>query len=528
MTGDDATAVVGRVVELLQDLADVPIETLRSIAQESSVTHAVQLTEALLQLTPSGSSAGWLRCLLSELLFIAGRPADSVATVSALPQGAVAPSVAGSAAVAEVLSGALLHPRSAEASARRLLRAVAGDIDRDPAAIAAASVMADCRARAGDMEEALRWSRLVAHHADLVPSPFWSMHLLVEAAARLADAGEDAEAETLAERVRARWNRAPYPGIEAALARVQAKVLIQRGLWSVLNRQVNDVAAAATPERGERLHAPLLLAQLSIAAVYAGDLPTAQTRLEACRRLLPEQGAAVWEARHAPEVSWAELLWEECDGGPKRAVQRLTRLARDPRAPLVRLFATVPGAAAWAARIAVDAGQRGLARHIGAVTEDVRARQPVRAALSADHVRGVLDRDPVALTRAATQHRHAWARARAASDLAASLEDRAGPPPAWQSEPGRHRGSWHVVPAEQPERDDGGQESGWEALSGREQQVARLAAAGLTNRQIASRVHCSVHTVNFHLRSVFRKLKITSRVEIGRHLASEARAHPTG
>jgi DNA-binding CsgD family transcriptional regulator len=45
---------------------------------------------------------------------------------------------------------------------------------------------------------------------------------------------------------------------------------------------------------------------------------------------------------------------------------------------------------------------------------------------------------------------------------------------------------------------------------------------GLTNRQIASRISCSPHTMNFHLRNIFRKLGIASRIEIARYLPGRA------
>lgn len=54
----------------------------------------------------------------------------------------------------------------------------------------------------------------------------------------------------------------------------------------------------------------------------------------------------------------------------------------------------------------------------------------------------------------------------------------------------------------------------WEVLTQTEQQIAELAAEGLTNQQIARQVFLSPHTVNYHLRRIFRKLGITSRVEL--------------
>jgi len=57
---------------------------------------------------------------------------------------------------------------------------------------------------------------------------------------------------------------------------------------------------------------------------------------------------------------------------------------------------------------------------------------------------------------------------------------------------------------------------GWTALTTSELEVARLVADGLTNREVADRLFVSPHTVNTHLRHVFAKLGINSRVELAR------------
>jgi DNA-binding CsgD family transcriptional regulator len=57
---------------------------------------------------------------------------------------------------------------------------------------------------------------------------------------------------------------------------------------------------------------------------------------------------------------------------------------------------------------------------------------------------------------------------------------------------------------------------GWESLTATELSVATLVAEGLTNRQAAAKLYLSPHTVGFHLRQVFRKLEISSRVELTR------------
>ncbi|MFC6160265.1 helix-turn-helix transcriptional regulator [Kribbella jiaozuonensis] len=56
----------------------------------------------------------------------------------------------------------------------------------------------------------------------------------------------------------------------------------------------------------------------------------------------------------------------------------------------------------------------------------------------------------------------------------------------------------------------------WDALTGAERTVAELVAQGLTNREVAARIFLSPHTVSFHLRKVYRKLGVRSRVDLTR------------
>ncbi len=58
--------------------------------------------------------------------------------------------------------------------------------------------------------------------------------------------------------------------------------------------------------------------------------------------------------------------------------------------------------------------------------------------------------------------------------------------------------------------------TGWAALTDSELAVARLVAQGMTNREVAERLFVSPHTVSGHLRHVFTKLDINSRVELTR------------
>jgi DNA-binding CsgD family transcriptional regulator len=57
---------------------------------------------------------------------------------------------------------------------------------------------------------------------------------------------------------------------------------------------------------------------------------------------------------------------------------------------------------------------------------------------------------------------------------------------------------------------------GWASLTQTEARISDLVALGLTNIEVAERMFLSRHTVDFHLRQVFRKLQVNSRVELTR------------
>ena len=62
---------------------------------------------------------------------------------------------------------------------------------------------------------------------------------------------------------------------------------------------------------------------------------------------------------------------------------------------------------------------------------------------------------------------------------------------------------------------------GWHSLTDTEQAVACVVAEGLNNNQVATRMSISTHTVEHHLRQVFRELSIT-RVELTRVVIEQA------
>jgi DNA-binding CsgD family transcriptional regulator len=72
---------------------------------------------------------------------------------------------------------------------------------------------------------------------------------------------------------------------------------------------------------------------------------------------------------------------------------------------------------------------------------------------------------------------------------------------------------------------------GLESLTERERQVARLVVDRKTNREIAEALFLSPKTVETHMRNIFRKLDVSSRVEVARVVeradrSTNERSHP--
>jgi DNA-binding CsgD family transcriptional regulator len=68
--------------------------------------------------------------------------------------------------------------------------------------------------------------------------------------------------------------------------------------------------------------------------------------------------------------------------------------------------------------------------------------------------------------------------------------------------------------------------TGWAALTPAEAAVVELVTVGRTNREIAEQLFVSPHTVSTHLRHVFEKMRVRSRVELTR-AAAERNRHRT-
>ena len=214
-----------------------------------------------------------------------------------------------------------------------------------------------------------------------------------------------------------------------------------------------------------------------------------------------------------------EELTRIAGSGRAHCLELLTRcwLALDRRAEAERAAAAVaawasavrrPMAASWADRaaaaVALHAGEAERAAELALVsaTRADEVGMPIEAALA----RTLAGR---ALAQAGDTDRAVAELERAAAELerceALRYRDEA------ERELGKlgHRTHRRT----QPGAADG---TGIETLTGRELQVARLVVDRKTNREIADELFLSQKTVETHLRNIFRKLDVSSRVELAR------------
>jgi DNA-binding CsgD family transcriptional regulator len=275
---------------------------------------------------------------------------------------------------------------------------------------------------------------------------------------------------------------------------------------------------------------------LAIASIHRNEL-------DAARRYLGRSELHRSTYAHNPiqTLAIADALLASATGDGPRVEAMLSEMVDRPEA-LIQSLAIEPTQAAQLVRLALSVDDRERALAVAKTVTDVADRNataPLYAACAL-HARGLINRDAALLTGAAEQLRpsprhlavgaafedaaeallHGDGREQSIVFLSASLAawERAGASRdetrvrARLRELGVHRRARTVGTNIRPV-------SGWGSLTVAENRVARLAAEGRTNKQIAEQLYLSPYTVATHLKHVFTKLDVTSRVELARRAA---------
>lgn len=414
-------------------------------------------------------------------------------------------------AEASALLGGLLLGREVEAEgrAREILRERT-DQPGDVAALMALTALSHLSWRAGELAEGIRLGRAAVRYCGGA-DPLWRLHFRLELAAKLTDLREFDEAGTLVDEAEAGLYEPSADVWHAAPAAMRARLHLAAGRFRDARRHAEQVTAA-TEQNAVPALLPLAYAVLSAVSLYTGDLPTAAEHLERARTS-PGRDRDI---RDSPRYAWTDVRVAVRREGPRAGVALLSgpydRLPAERR-----LYVEDPAAAAFLVRLALDAGDADLKRTVLDTVNGLAGDNPGIAVvgLSALHANALAGRDATGLAQIVVQSPDPLSVALATEELArlhatqtSARRPRAVPAP---TDPA-------AVVADGPVGHQ--HNSCWAVLSDMERRIAYLVSVGMTNRQIARRVHLSAHTVNYHLRKIYKKLGIGTRVELAREAAT--------
>jgi DNA-binding CsgD family transcriptional regulator len=311
------------------------------------------------------------------------------------------------------------------------------------------------------------------------------------------------------------------PLTEVNIHSVRAWCRIFRGRLELAAQDLDAILAAG--ELGWRSIDSLCAMPLIVLRLELGDLDGAQ---DALRRA--PAGAQIGEA-------WFKGRVEMAAGDPAAALRSFVAAGAELEGALgIRN----PGVQPWRSNAALAAAQLGNvdeARSLVAVeVEQARAAKVPRALGIALRTAGLVGDDPALLDESVAVLEHSPARLELARSLmfAGIAQRRSGRTTHARAtlsrahdlalECGAHPLAERTLTELQAAgtRPRGRPRTGAGALTASERQIAELAAAGRTTRQIAATLFLSPKTVEGHLTSAFRKLGISSRSDLGSRLSA--------
>lgn len=439
-----------------------------------------------------------LWCALAGMLMVGGQTSQVLAaSAEVLTEPDSTGRVYESALAARVFGLSMLDPPQARQEAAAILAQPPSGAG-DAATVTAATVLSTSYWSAGELAEGLRLARQAVQRIGAGTPPEWRPYARLALADKLADLREPAAAKLIIQQAIDEIEQFALTTHAFTPAIVSARVLLHQGRFAEAHEQA-QVALHLAAEVGGQLLVPLAHRVLVTAALRMGG-PATAAHTERSRAELAIGGRSM----RSPHDDWLDLLIVEQGAGVTRAGELLD--TEYPGLMTERaLFVAEPGAAAWFVRLAHAVGNPRFAETAVATAESLAADNPEFpiVGIAATHARGLLDGDTTALEHAARQHPDPWARGCAVKDLAA--KDSPG-----QNLPGQSPAAGQCDGGRSPRTPAAGRDN----LSDTELTIAHLVSEGLTNRQIATRVFLSPHTVNYHLRRIFRKLDVKSRVEV--------------
>lgn len=353
----------------------------------------------------------------------------------------------------------------------------------------------------------------------------------------------------------------------ALYARLQQALLFASIRQIEAARQiVDDVTANPAIHDDPRFVAVTMLVRAKI-TFAGGDLVEAAAQAEAGLQLANEVGLTAWtplgnlilattalrrgelstslhyanklkedaifgrEMLNASQSAWIVIQIAEAEKGREQAALLAGELL-ESEAATRSLLTDEPAAIPWLVRLMISQNRPDLAAYGVHLCDKVANENPDIPEIGATalHAAGLLHGDIDLLRRAAEIHIDPWARALAVEDIGLLLiEDGVGCPEAVENlelamrsyaemgslrDSSRVRSKLRCINANSQSQARFWPSSRIPGLTDTEYAVAKLVSNGLTNGQAADQMFLSRHTVAFHLRKIFQKIGVKSRLEL--------------
>jgi DNA-binding CsgD family transcriptional regulator len=501
------------------------VTAAESLAAAGRLHQADQIARDALARPLAPATEARLRCVLSTVLCARGQTSDAQAQAGrVLAQPELPPDLRDQALSAQLQA----LPGRRDELGRAAADAVIASPGRHAGRIVAAALVtrAIIARDEGHIADAIELLKDAARRTGGISPDARDAQPLLALAAALIDLRELEEAENILKAADDQLLLA-VPA-QAALHLLRARICLANGHFAVAATH-GRASLAAAELLGAHGHVSNAQCVLAVIALRSGDVAAAAHNIAS-----RPAGTRVADRYACAETTLGEAQVQAARHGPAEALGHIRRVSADlPAHP--GLLLGDPAAAAWLVRTALAAGDEEAAALAARAAEALaRERTGNRAtAAAAAHALGLLRQDLPCLARAAAEHPDPWARACAAEDIGVLHARRSDRDQAVQhltqaiqryqsiSAPtdmarvryrlrklGVRRRHWARV-ADRPA-------AGWQSLTDTERIASELVAEGLSNQQVADQMYISVNTVACHMRQIFQKLGIGSRLELAR------------
>ena len=502
------------------------VAAAEALASAGRLDQAARIAQDTLAKPLPPAAEARLRCALSSVLCSRGQAQNAAAEARmALAQTQLGPDLRDQATAAHLRALAELHDELAGPVADAVL-AAQGQHDSH-VVVAALAARAVTSWDKGRISEALELMRDTARHGAGISFDARHGQPLLALAAALIDLRQLGEAEEI---LHAASSQA-MDGIpaQATLSVLRARIHLANGRHADAHAAAQGALATAETVEAHG-YAAAAHHVLGLIALRRGDIAAAAHHIACQTEAAPPYASSY--SRAATALVQAQI--SEARDDTTAAAGHIRRACAD----LIShrgLLLQVPATAAWLVRTALAVGDTQLAAVVVRAAETLAADNPGYPAIAAiaAHSLGLATQDPARLAEAAAQHPDPWAKASAAEDLGVlharqgdqgraihhltqAIEGYESTAAAADTARVRRRLRTLGVRRRHWTQSANRPVSGWESLTETEHNVSELVAQGLNNGQIAARMYLSTSTVAFHLRQIFRKLSISSRVELAR------------